>query len=459
MGVCMQACIEVRAVEDKIKKAAFIAINILFCMWHGPIGCVILLCAAIITYFAGLWIAKSVEPDDQTGATAEHNSTPAKYVIPAAGVITVVLMYVYHLTGAYYPIGFSFYMLMAAGYLIDIASGKTEPVKDFPGLFAALGFFPILVSGPIEKLSDLAAQISGTPTSVTPDIRLRGFLLILWGLLEKTSIANILGLIVGEVFDNYAEHTWPAVIIATVCFAFQLYADFDGYSNIARGTATVLGIRVSVNFRQPYLSRSVREFWRRWHISLSTWLKDYIYIPLGGSRHGKVRKYINILITFIVSGLWHGTGLNFIAWGALHGLFQIVEDMTGHKQRNGKGILSIFLTFTAVDFAWFFFRAGSMKDAAEMLALFGHRATGSGLITEFTGCGIEAFHLIYLSAALCLLVASDVMRYRGRDVYGIYFRIPIIIRWIVIYGVIFWILIAWLSLSKVDMSGFIYGSF
>ena len=429
-------------------KIILLIANILFCMWHGPAGCAILLCVMLFTYFAGLGIHKY--------------GVPFKRLTPVLGLITVCLLYVYHLTGAYYPVGFSFYMLVAAGYLIDISMGRTEPVRDILSLSCALSFFPVIVSGPIEKLQDLASRIgclSGHPEDSsysfnTPDKR-RGFLLILWGLLEKISIADISGLIVGSVFDNYTAHTWPAVIIATVLFAFQLYADFDGYSNIAFGVAAILGIRVSVNFRSPYMSGSVREFWHRWHISLSEWLRDYIYIPLGGSRRGRTRKYLNILITFVASGLWHGIGLNFIVWGALHGVYQILEDIIGRSYK----FKSRLLTFIAVDFAWFFFRAGSMADAAWMLGLFGQGADIAHFWNGFAGCGIEAFHIIYLAAAFVLLIVTDIMRFSGRDLYAVYARIPTAVRWMIVYAVIFWILVAWLSLSKTDMSGFIYGNF
>ncbi|MCR4754890.1 MAG: hypothetical protein K5868_05070 [Lachnospiraceae bacterium] len=451
---------------NPVKKIIIIAANILFCMWHGAVGCLILVSAAIISYGIALIIEKKKLSFGLVG--------------PFIGIIAILLMYLYHLSGAYYPIGFSFYMLMAVGYIIDVSNEKTPAVHSFPDYFLSLGFFPILVSGPIEKIQDLSVQFKSIgDKKITSERFVYSFLMILWGLVEKVAISNIMGIIVTEVFGNYTAYTWPAVVFATVLFAFQLYADFDGYSNIAFGFAGMIGIDIHRNFKQPYLSESVKEFWRRWHISLSTWLKDYVYIPLGGSRKGIVRKYINLMVTFAVSGLWHGTGLNFLVWGLLHGIFQVIEDMltrghsidrttggetviktTSQKLRtvSVKKIFHMILTFIAVDFAWFFFRAGSMRDALNMLAMFG-RGTSFSISGLIRGVGLDVFNLIYMMVPFIVLIVTDVLRKRGSNIYKTYAKLPVVIRWILCYAAMFWIIFSWLSVRKFNISGFIYGNF
>ena len=430
----------VRAFPKAVRKYVLLIANIIYYLSSGLIGGIFLLGVAVIAFGMGIFF---------------ENRRAGPGTIALLGIVPIILMFAYHMTGAFYPLGFSFYTLMAIGYIADVMAGKREPIRRFTDLFICLSFFPIIVSGTIEKLQDISAQLDDPKES---DFT-HSFLLILWGLLEKISISNIAGLLVGEVFDNYDSHSWIAIMTATVIYAFQLYADFDGYSNIAFGCAGLLGIKIKRNFRQPYLSEGVRDFWRRWHISLSEWLRDYIYIPLGGSRKGNARKQLNVLITFAVSGLWHGAGLGFLIWGLLHGIYQICENLSKHHIKNR--IVKIVLTFIAVDFAWFFFRAGSLT---AVIGMFGRIGAGmsihpSAVMQEFASAGLNYIHMTYLAAAFAILIITDVMRSKGVKIYEKYLSLPIPVRWTACYIVIFWIILASLSVLNMDISGFIYGSF
>jgi len=276
------------------------------------------------------------------------------------------------------PVGLSFYTFQTLGYVIDVYRGKLEPERHLGrfALFAA--FFPQLVAGPIGRATNLLPQFyekfNFDEARVSSGLRL-----MLWGMFQKVVIADRLGLYVNAVYNNPSEWAgWP-VFLATFFFAIQIYCDFSGYSDIAIGAARVMGFNLMENFRRPYFAQSPSEFWGRWHISLSTWFRDYLYIPLGGNRVSIPRWYLNLMIVFLVSGLWHGAAWTFLVWGGLHGLY-IVGDVAT-KSLRGKlahrlgldrrpttsAVLSGFITFNLVCLAWVFFRANSIADAFLLL--------------------------------------------------------------------------------------------
>lgn len=272
------------------------------------------------------------------------------------------------------PVGISFYTFQTLSYTIDIYRNQLKPTKDPLAFFAFVAFFPQLVAGPIERASHLLPQFYKTYKFNYNQIK-SGLLLMGFGLFKKMVIADRLAILVNQVYNNPTEHKGIDIIIATVFFAFQIYCDFSGYSDIAIGAARTMGFDLMKNFDSPYLSKSITEFWRRWHISLSTWFRDYVYIPLGGSREGKYKTYVNLFIVFLVSGLWHGAAMTFVIWGAIHG-FIIVIEKAFDKQRKAllktwgltkdsfvRKIIFIPLIFTIVCFAWIFFRANSFNDA------------------------------------------------------------------------------------------------
>lgn len=275
------------------------------------------------------------------------------------------------------PVGISFYTFQTLSYSIDIYNGKLKAERN-PGIFALyVAFFPQLVAGPIERAQNLLSQFR---TNYSFDInRIKdGSKRILWGLFKKVVIADRLAFLVNEVYNNTGEYSGIHFLIATIFFSFQIYCDFSGYSDIAIGSARILGINLMENFRYPYFSSNIANFWKRWHISLSTWFQDYVYIPLGGNRVLKWRWYYNLFITFLISGLWHGANWTFIIWGAIHGLYLVsyhlisgikrpVFELATAKSSSiipiSRKATSILLTYLMVLFGWIFFRSNSISDS------------------------------------------------------------------------------------------------
>lgn len=227
------------------------------------------------------------------------------------------------------PVGISFYTFQALSYTIDVYRGEIKAETNIFKYALFVSFFPQLVAGPIERSKNLLCQINNIDHISVWNFEQvkRGFLLIMWGLFQKLVIADRAALLVNTVFQHHQNYGFLEIFTAAILFAFQIYCDFGGYTNIARGSACVMGFHLMNNFRQPYLAQNIKDFWRRWHISLTSWFTDYLYIPLGGNRNGRHRKYLNILIVFGVSGLWHGASWNFIVWGLLHAIYQIIGDI------------------------------------------------------------------------------------------------------------------------------------
>lgn len=276
------------------------------------------------------------------------------------------------------PVGISFYTFQTLSYSIDIYKGKLEPTKNFISFAAFVSFFPQLVAGPIERATNLLPQfykrrVFNYAQSVD------GLRQILWGLFKKMVIADNCANIVDFIYASPSEHTGSTLFLGTIFFAIQIYCDFSGYSDIAIGTAKLFGFNLMRNFAYPYFSRDIAEFWRRWHISLSTWFRDYIYIPLGGSRGSRILKIRNVLIIFLISGFWHGANWTFIIWGAFHALFFLPvlllnqnRDNLGTIAPSGlfpsfKTLIQMIFTFALVCLAWVFFRASNVHDAFVIL--------------------------------------------------------------------------------------------
>lgn len=264
------------------------------------------------------------------------------------------------------PVGISFFTFQALAYLWDVYYKKIKVEKNILVYSLFVSFFPSILSGPINKASLVFPQIKNLRKQFDYPKIVDGLKLLLWGMFMKTVVADRVGLYVDTILPHYTNYTGTSCLVAVFFYTIQIYSDFAGYSLMALGVGKILGFELTENFRRPYFSFSVTDFWRRWHISLSTWLKDYIYIPLGGSRCSKSRNYFNIVITFLVSGIWHGANWTFIIWGLLHGVFQVAEKMLGQQKceykRLGKTI-KILITFTLVSFAWIFFKMPTLSDA------------------------------------------------------------------------------------------------
>lgn len=279
------------------------------------------------------------------------------------------------------PVGISFYTFQALSYTMDVYRKDVEPEKNILKYALFVSFFPQLVAGPIERSKNLVAQVNRCEHFKLWNYQriVDGLGLMLWGYFLKMVIADRLAIFVDNVYDNFMYYGSVEIIIATVFFAFQIYCDFASYSTIAVGAAKIMGFELMENFNTPYFARSVAEFWRRWHISLSSWFRDYLYFPLGGSRCSKIRTGFNLMITFLVSGLWHGANWTYIVWGCLHGIFQVAGRATAgiRKQFYKKagvrtdnfsfGLWQTFTTFVLVDFAWIFFRAETIQNALLMI--------------------------------------------------------------------------------------------
>lgn len=268
-----------------------------------------------------------------------------------------------------FPLGISFFTFQSISYIVDTYTKKIPSEKNFLNVALFISFFPIISSGPIQRAGNLIPQFQNV-RNFDYNNATDGMKLFAWGMFKKLCIADRIAVYVNYVYGNINDRYGLAILLATLLYSFQIYCDFSGYSDMAIGIARYLGFDVGKNFDHPYLSKSVGEFWRRWHISLSSWLRDYVYIPLGGNRVALPRIYLNLLITFLVSGIWHGSTWNFVIWGLLHGIFQCIGKATKSLWDTIKipSFIRIFITFCLVTFAWIFFRAENLHEAGIVIS-------------------------------------------------------------------------------------------
>lgn len=366
------------------------------------------------------------------------------------------------------PVGISFYTFQALSYTIDVYRGEIKAEKNILKYALFVSFFPQLVAGPIERSKNLLNQIQTIDQFKLWNFeRVRdGFLLMMWGLFQKMVIADRAALLVDTVINSYENYGFVEITIAVVLFAFQIYCDFGGYTNVARGAAQIMGFHLMNNFRQPYLATSIKDFWRRWHISLTSWFTDYLYIPLGGNRKGILRKYLNILIVFAVSGLWHGASWNFIVWGILHAIFQILGDVK--KLLNGKLAVPMLdgnswstrlrktvVTFVLVDFAWIFFVCDSFRHAINVI----RQMFTTFQTTDIYELGLNRGNWFMMVFGIAVLMTVDVAHEKGKSVFEFVNRQEIWFRWILYMGLIWSIIMFGIYGIAYDTSTFIYFQF
>lgn len=334
------------------------------------------------------------------------------------------------------PAGVSFYFFQSMGYLIDVYKGKVKAERHFGHYALFISFFPQLLAGPIGRADALLPQLNAE-RRFDYDCASYGLKLMVWGYFKKLVIADTFAVTVNQVYDNCHSYVGLVFIITTVMYAIQIYCDFSGYSDIAIGCAALFGVKLGTNFRSPYLSFSVKEFWSRWHISLSTWFRDYVYIPLGGSRTGRIRHCINLFITFLVSGFWHGSSLTFLIWGSIHGLLQIVETFLYPKRKAGtpprkKHWWQLPITFCLICLAWIFFRANSVEDALWILSrLFWDIGRPLNYLKTAVICldlSYPAMAGMALSAAALLVYDAVSLKW---DVIGLLTRAWAPVRWLI----------------------------
>jgi len=342
------------------------------------------------------------------------------------------------------PVGISFYIFQALSYMIDVYKGRVKAERNLFKYALFVSFFPQLVAGPIERSKNLLKQLA-VPQKFSFDNLREGLLLMLWGFFLKIVAADRIAVLVDTIYGDYVHYQGMYLIVATLLFLVQIYCDFSGYSTIAMGAAKVLGIQLMENFAAPFLASSVAGFWRRWHISLTSWFKDYLYIPLGGSRKGKFRKYVNKMIVFLVSGLWHGADFSFVAWGGINGFYQVIGEMLQparnavvkglHLRRESLGhkLVHVIGTFLLVDFSFIFFRADSFLDACKIiLSIFTIRNPWIILDGSLTECGLNGKNLGLIVVAIAVILFADFCKIKGITIRKVILKQDYWFRWLFI---------------------------
>jgi D-alanyl-lipoteichoic acid acyltransferase DltB (MBOAT superfamily) len=429
-------------------------------MAWNPKYALLIATSTIITYLSGLLIARSNRVADEKKRMFQRKMWVAlsfasnlsilfffKYFDFAVVNINRVLSHVgiqavQPAFDVLLPVGISFYTFQALSYTMDVYRGEIYAEKNLAKYALFVSFFPQLVAGPIERSKNLLVQINERH-HFDYDNAKNGLLLMLWGFFQKLIIADRIAILVNSVFDNYTNYAGFQIVVAAVFFSVQIYCDFSAYSDIAQGAARVMGFRLMDNFRQPYFATSIQDFWRRWHISLSTWFRDYLYIPLGGNRCSALRKAFNLMFTFMASGLWHGASWNFIAWGGLHGAFQIIGDYSKPIRSKLYSRLKInteamsfklgrtVTTFLLVDFAWIFFRAPSARSAlAIVYRMFSAFNPWIFFDNSLFAMGLDSREYHIAVVAILLLFVVDYWR-RKYDVFKELSAQNAVFRWLV----------------------------
>lgn len=469
---------------EKVKAVWLLAASYYFYMQWNPRYILLILFITTVAYAGGIWIERISE-----------NFKVRKIVFILCLVICLGTLGIFKyadmgiraanrligLTGGnpiswtsslILPVGISFYTLQSLGYLIDIYMGEIYAEKNYFKFALFVSFFPQLVAGPIERSKNLLKQLSATPKFSYENLR-KGFLWILWGMFLKVVIADRAAIFVDRVYADYHTYSGLYIVLATVLFSIQIYCDFHGYSTIARGTALTMGYSLTENFKAPYFSQSIKEFWRRWHISLSSWFRDYLYIPLGGNRKGIMRKNVNLLAVFSISGLWHGAALSYVFWGFLNGIYQVVSGLSepikkkisflfAWKEKTPEKILKTCVTFVLVSFAWLFFRAGGFRKALDMLKymVWGHHHNFNILFDEsIYSLGISRKHFSVLWLSIIVLFAVDYRKYKGLDVADELLAQHFWFRFVIEIVLLFAILLFGCYGELYDAASFIYFQF
>jgi alginate O-acetyltransferase complex protein AlgI len=353
------------------------------------------------------------------------------------------------------PVGISFFTFKKMSYVIDVYRGTIEVERNPLHFFLYVGFFLEILSGPIDRASNLIRQLKN-PEIFNPEEASTGFLLILWGVFLKVVVADRLAIYTDAIFNNVGHHYGPSLVLAAYFYTFQIYCDFAGYTNIALGCGRLLGLKLMTNFNLPYFSKSIGDFWRRWHMSLSFWFRDYLYIPLGGNRVSDFRRCLNFMIVFLLCGLWHGANLTFVIWGGLHGLYQSIGFLSKKTRervvnsiklpKSFQSVIQILITFHLAVFAWIFFRANSIGDVATFF-----KNLSLGWPVPFLDLNSMAYGL----AGIIIVSVVDFMKFREKLSLEHCMAMPVWVRWAIYYSLIFSII-----LCGVDgESAFIYAQF
>lgn len=478
------------AIPHKVRYIWLLAASYFFYMCWNPKYAILMMISTVITYASGLLIDSSNKKkisdkkktfQKKTWVALSFTLNLAilfffKYFDFAAENIAALFSFVGVTIvpprfDIVLPVGISFYTFQALGYTIDVYRGDIYAEKNIARYALFVSFFPQLVAGPIERSKNLLKQISQKHTFDYNRMK-RGLLLMLWGFFQKMVIADRAAMLVNNVYDNYEYYAGLQIVIATVLFAVQIYCDFSSYSNIAIGAAEVMGFKLMENFNTPYFATSVSDFWRRWHISLSTWFRDYLYLPLGGNRKGRLRKHINVMIVFLASGLWHGASWGFVIWGFLNGIFQVIGQelkpvgdyfarvFKVDRETFSHKVYKIITTFTLINFTWIFFRADTAKSAIKMIErIFIEFNPWIFFDDSLYSLGIDRKNFMVLLVALLILVVVSLCKYNKIHLREKLQKQSLWFRWLVYIVAIVFVLVYGAYGPAYSASQFIYFQF
>ena len=467
-------------IPQRIRHIWLLVASYYFYMCWNAKYAILIIISTVVTYIAGILIQRVSHRKLVLAGSLVINLGILLYYKYADFLVSIIVRVFEHLGirmtvpafDIMLPVGISFYTFQALGYTIDAYRNRIKAEKNFIRYALFVSFFPQLVAGPIERSENLLSQFDKT-RKFDFDRAREGFMLMLWGYFLKIVIADRIAPFVDTVYGDHLSYPGMYLVAATVLFAMQIYCDFAGYSTIAIGAAKILGIDLMENFNAPYLATTVAGFWRGWHISLTSWFKDYLYIPLGGNRKGRLRKYLNKLIVFLISGLWHGADFTFVIWGGLNGLYQIIGEVLQPVRRkaaqilhfNGESLpgrlLRMLATFVFVDFAWIFFRADNgVRNALDiiksMLFTWNPGVLFNGSLFD---CGIDKLNFVLLFIAVLLLLIDDVCKVRNIKVRNIILQRPCWMRWVMMAASTALILLFGKWGPAFDKANFIYFQF
>lgn len=423
-----------------------------FYMNWKPVYAILIASSTLITYFCGLLVEKNAGDKKRQKVYLISSlliNFSILFIFKYFNFINESVFYALEYCGLRWtipnldillPVGISFYTFQAVGYSIDVYRGTIKAERNF-GIYALfVSFFPQLVAGPIERAKNLLPQFH-EKRSISYGNVANGFKMMLWGYFMKLCVADRVGLYVDAVYNNIGNHNGSSLLLATVFFSFQIYCDFAGYSLIAKGAAKVMGFELMDNFKRPYFSKSIKEFWKRWHISLSSWFMDYLYIPLGGSRVKLWRHLFNLAVTFVVSGLWHGANWTFLVWGMVHSIYLIIETLwrryglkTVIFERFGR-VFKIAGTFCLAVFAWIFFRAGSIGDAFDVI---GKIFTEGGRLFMDSGTMIMGgiCLIVLIIKEICDECGSSIKLFQSKNMIMRCVSLAVMIAVVLLFGVL-----------------------
>ena len=472
-------------IPKKARMFWLLAASYYFYMCWNPIYSLLMLTSTAITYISGLLIARASTQQQKKlcviGSFVLNLSILFFYKYFQFTVDSIMaLLGIFNITmqpprlNVLLPVGISFYTFQALSYTMDVYHKDLPAEKNFFRYALFVSFFPQLVAGPIERSKNLLIQLEKPATFSFVNMR-SGLLMMLWGFFQKLVIADRAAILVDYVYNHFQGFVGYPLVIATFLFAIQIYCDFGGYSCIAIGAAQVLGIQLMQNFRQPYFATSIGDFWRRWHISLSTWFRDYLYFPMGGSRCGVLRRNWNLMVTFIVSGAWHGANWTYIIWGALNGCFQIIERSLQtaflrlqkllhiedhHRHSFSRRLLKTVITFLLINLTWIFFRAETLADSVNILRRI-FSANNLWIFTDGTlfRLGLDAVEFGTLMAAIAVLFMVDFFHEKGIKLRETLFRQELWFRWLMYFAALFAVILLGIYGEQYNASAFVYFQF